>query len=105
MSITTQDEPTAKQSLELSKNQEKYLWINSVKEKLNNKNESGAWKPKFKSDFLRRLDTRKALQILSNVILKIKRNENGDPVRLKYPFVACGNLQIKLVDFENVHTP
>lgn len=41
----------------------------------------------------------------TDIVLKVKRNENGNPGRFKVRAVADGSFQVQGSDYENVYAP
>ncbi len=95
--ITTSDTPTVKQALEESTPEERELWLAAIQEELDSLSEKQTWKPVENDPRLRALPT--------HIILRIKRDENGNPIRFKARIVVGGHLQRPGIDFDNVYSP
>lgn len=101
--ITTSDSPSVEEALEHSSLEEKELWIRSIQEELENLEKLETWKIVNKKSNILYRDKRKLIP--THIVLKIKRDKNGKPVRFKARIVAGGNLQIKGIDYQDVYAP
>jgi len=81
--ITTADSPTIKQALEESSPEERQLWIAAIEEELQNLDRANTWKSigNYGDAKQKRMLGKKLLP--THLVLKVKRNENGDPIRFK----------------------
>ena len=102
--LSTSDQPTIKESLENSSEIERKLWIEAIQEELNNLKNAKTWK-KIPRKLRRRILRKIKKPIPTHLILKVKRNSNGQSYRFKARIVAGGNLQIKEEDFDVVYYP
>lgn len=98
--LTTSDSPTMRQAMS-STSQERNLWLSAIQDEFNGLENRCTWKV---AGNLRQ--NHKNENILpSHIILRIKRNENGHPIRFKARIVVGGNYQVKGRDFDTVYSP
>ena len=104
--VTTSDEPTVHQAMTATP-KEVELWIEAIEEELAGLNENGTWKPL--GEVMRGANGQvgpKGERLLpTHINLKIKRNEDGLPIRFKARVVAGGNHQIHGEDYDEVYAP
>lgn len=98
--ITTSDDPTVRKAMS-STAQERDLWLKAIQDEFNGLEERGTWKV---AGSLRQ-NFKNANVLPSHIILRIKRNESGHPIRFKARIVVGGNHQVKGRDFDSVYSP
>ena len=99
--ITTTDEPSMDEAMSATPS-EVQLWLKAIEKELSDLKNMGTWKPIGPLWKLKSLN-KKALP--THIILKIKRNEYGLPMKFKARLVAGGNLQVMGRDVDNVYAP
>ena len=101
ISITTSDDPSVKEAMSSSA-PEKKEWEKAIQEELDSLEEKGTWQVVSKSA----AKGKSGGKILpTHVVLRIKRDSDGNPSRFKARIVAGGNLQTIGRDVDSVYAP
>lgn len=96
--ITTLDQPSVSEAMKASPS-EVSLWKEAINDEFKNLLEKETWKPVHPVDY------RTVKPLPTHVVLKIKRDNLGNPAQFKARVVAGGNLQIQGQDFDTVFSP
>lgn len=106
--ITTGDEPSVKEAMNATY-PEVLLWKQAITDELDTLERKGTWSvagslshPKM---YVRSNGKHDEVVLPSHVVLKVKRDADGNPSRFKARVVAGGNLQIPGKDFNAVYAP
>lgn len=106
--ITTADEPTVRQAMNATRD-EAELWRKAIYTELETLKTKGTWKLcgnlSGKISRIRSRGRKGEVILPTHVVLKVKRNENGLPIKFKARVVAGGNFQVPGQDFEGVYSP
>lgn len=97
--VTTSDEPSVKNALEKTSSAERELWIDAINSEFEELENSKTWKKVSRSSL------RGKKPFPTHIVLKVKRNSNGDAVRFKARVVVGGNFQVRGVDYDEVYAP
>eukprot|EP00171_Calliarthron_tuberculosum_P021766 IDg21766t1 len=83
------------------------LWNEAIKDELSNLHEKGTWEVAGSYESRGNIgQSSEGNRVLpSHVVLKVKRNEEGQPVRFKARIVAGGNFQVQGKDFNSIYAP
>eukprot|EP00171_Calliarthron_tuberculosum_P019463 IDg19463t1 len=98
--LTTSDAPTVRQAMS-STSQERELWKRAIQDEFSGLEDRGTWRVAGNL----RQNYKNANVLPSHIVLRIKRNELGHPIRFKARIVVGGNHQVKGKDFESVYSP
>lgn len=108
--ITTSDEPSVNEAMNATF-QEAKLWKEAIEAELSTLSQKETWKPvgkipQMKGRYGLKADPITHVDILPSFVkLKIKRDEEGYPVKFKARVVAGENFQIFGKDFDSVYAP
>ena len=105
--LTTSDEPSVREAVH-STSPEAKLWKEAMIEELQNLDEKGTWISigKIAKSSPKKIQGPNGEGILpTHFVLKIKRDEDGNPIRFKARIVAGGNHQVQGYDFDDVYSP
>jgi len=97
--ITTSDTPSIKDALEKATETEKQLWLESINTEFRELEKSKTWKRINRSDY------KGKRPLPTHIVLRIKRDAYGNPIRFKSRIVVGGNFQVRGVDYEEVYAP